>query len=63
MTGTVAVVGQDGERVSCRGEKLYTVHYAPPGETVAALVWHHGYGEHVGRNKWGAHPILHQVLE
>ena len=57
MTGTAAVIGQEGERGSCRGEKLYTVHYAPPGETVAALIWHHGYGEHVGRMKWGAHLI------
>ena len=54
MTGIAAAEAQEGERLSCRGEKLLTVRYAPPGETKAVLVWHHGYGEHVGRYKWGA---------
>ena len=56
MTGIAALEAQEGERLSCRGEKLLTVRYAPPGETKAVLVWHHGYGEHVGRYKWGASP-------
>ena len=54
MTGIAALEAQEGERLSCRGERLLTVRYAPPGETKAVLVWHHGYGEHVGRYKWGA---------
>lgn len=31
-----------------RGQQLYTVRYAAP-QPQAVLVWHHGYGEHVGR--------------
>ncbi len=54
MTGIAALEAQEGERLSCRGEKLLTVRYAPPGAAKAVLVWHHGYGEHVGRYKWGA---------
>ena len=54
MTGFAALKALEGERLSCRGEKLLTVHYAPSGEPRAVLIWHHGYGEHIGRYKWGA---------
>ena len=43
---------QAGERINGRGQKLYTVLYLAQAPR-AALVWHHGYGEHVGRMNYG----------
>lgn len=39
----------EGQHVNSRGQTLYTVQYMPEGQPTAALVFHHGYGEHVGR--------------
>ena len=42
-----------GERTNARGQKLFTVTYPANAEQRAVLVWHHGYGEHVGRMQHG----------
>ncbi len=47
---------QEGQRVNARGQRLHTVLYVSPAPR-AALVWHHGYGEHVGRMKYGEQPL------
>jgi alpha-beta hydrolase superfamily lysophospholipase len=44
----------EGERLSCRGEKLFTVRYTPTTTTRAVMIFSHGYAEHVGRYAWGA---------
>lgn len=36
-------------RPSCSGETLFTVKYLPEQKPKAALCFHHGLGEHVGR--------------
>lgn len=50
----------ESDRLNSRGQKLLTVHYAPKtiGDAVptAVLIWHHGYGEHVGRYRRGKFP-------
>ncbi|KAK9805999.1 hypothetical protein WJX73_002649 [Symbiochloris irregularis] len=41
---------REGEFVNGRGHKLYTLSYTPSSSTPRALfMFHHGYGEHVGR--------------
>ena len=62
MTGDAPIkTAEEGQRRNCRGQQLLTVHYI--AEAVngfaphAVLIWHHGYGEHVGRYKWGAHML------
>ena len=42
---------EEGSRASVTGNKLFTVTYLPEGPAQAALVFHHGLGEHVGRYK------------
>jgi alpha-beta hydrolase superfamily lysophospholipase len=46
----------EGELSLARGGKLFTVKYLPAEGTPlkAVLVFHHGYGEHVGRYTDGA---------
>jgi len=39
----------DGSWVNARGQTLQTVLYLPAETPVATLVWHHGFGEHIGR--------------
>lgn len=43
------MVYQEGSRVSTTGAKLFTASYQPEGAAQAALVFHHGLGEHIGR--------------
>ena len=45
----------EGERLSCRGEKLFTVRYTPTTTPRAVMIFSHGYAEHVGRYAWGTH--------
>ena len=59
MSGNAPIkIAAEGERSNSRGHKLLTVHYAADAAEgiapSAVLIWHHGYGEHVGRYKWGA---------
>lgn len=44
-----AMVYQEGSRASSTGAKLFTVSYQPEGAAQAALIFHHGLGEHIGR--------------
>ena len=40
-------------RPSCTGETLFTVKYIPEQKPKAALCFHHGLGEHIGRYQRG----------
>eukprot|EP00976_Prorocentrum_cordatum_P011845 238644-Prorocentrum_minimum.AAC.2 len=40
---------EEGKRTTARGDELFSVKYLPAGEVKAVLVFHHGYGEHIGR--------------
>ena len=45
---------KEGERKSVKGLSLFTVEYHPStGQPKAALVFHHGLGEYIGRYKDG----------
>jgi acylglycerol lipase len=49
---------QEGKRKNSRDQQLHTVQYLPDqGAPKAVLVWHHGYGEHLGRYK----PVFDQL--
>lgn len=43
----------EGSFTNSRGQKLYTVQYLPDEQPKAALYFHHGLGEHIGRYKLG----------
>ena len=51
--GWIMAQYRESERVSLRGHKLFTVEYYPEDASNlrAALVFHHGLAEHVGRYK------------
>ena len=40
---------EEGKRTTARGDELFSAKYLPAGEVKAVLVFHHGYGEHIGR--------------
>ncbi len=42
-----------GHHSSTRGQKLHTVNYVTSTSPSAVLIWHHGYGEHIGRYTYG----------
>jgi hypothetical protein len=41
------------KRLGCTGETLFTVKYLPDQKPKAALCFHHGLGEHIGRYQRG----------